>query len=194
MNIQLKIRQTLVIIGDITLSINVTISTDWGDSWKPIPLPGQGDKNNKTPWQKNSIGAQGQYNLNIAVDPKHPGVIYLSGTSLWKGIKDNSTGKWDIRDIGLPIHPDHHAFAFDPTDPAVIYAGSDGGIYKSINGGETWSDVINEGLCITQFEFIDQHPTSEAIIFGGTKTTELYNIVTVLPFISLTVVMEDLYQ
>ena len=21
---------------------------------------------------------------------------------------------WNIKDIGLPIHPDHHAFAFDP--------------------------------------------------------------------------------
>ena len=143
-------------------------STNWGDSWKQIPLPGLGSK--KPPnWQKNSIGAQGQYNLNIAVDPKHPGVIYLSGTSLWKGIKDNRTGRWDIKDIGLPIHPDHHAFAFDPTNPFIIYAGSDGGIYKSINGGETWSDVINEGLSITQFEFIDQDPTSEAMIFGGTQ-------------------------
>ena len=143
-------------------------STNWGDSWKQIPLPGLGSKISPN-WQKNSIGAQGQYNLNIAVDAKHPGVIYLSGTSLWKGIRDNRTGRWDIKDIGLPIHPDHHAFAFDLTNPAVIYAGSDGGIYKSTNGGETWSDVINEGLCITQFEFIDQHPTSEAIIFGGTQ-------------------------
>jgi photosystem II stability/assembly factor-like uncharacterized protein len=142
-------------------------STDGGDSWEQIPLPGLGSK--ISPWIKNSIGGQGTYNLNIAADPKHPGVIYLSGTSLWKGTKDNNTGKWDIRDIGLPIHPDHHAFAFDPIDPAVIYAGSDGGIYKSINGGDTWSNVINEGLCITQFEFIDQHPKSEAIIFGGTQ-------------------------
>ena len=63
--------------------------------------------------------------------------------------------KWNIRDIGLPIHPDYHAFAFDHFDPSIIYAGSDGGLYKSNNGGETWSDTINEGFCIAQFEFMD---------------------------------------
>jgi photosystem II stability/assembly factor-like uncharacterized protein len=142
-------------------------STDGGDSWKPISLPGVGTIT--SPWVKNSIGGQGPYNLNICVDPKNSDIIYLSGVSLWKGIRDKNTDKWNIIDIGLPIHSDNHAFAFDPNDPLIIYAGSDGGIYKSINGGETWSDAINEGLCITQFEFIDQHPTSEAVIFGGTQ-------------------------
>ena len=69
----------------------------------------------------------------------------------------------------MPIHPDHHAFAFDNFNPSIIYAGSDGGLYKSNNGGETWSDTINEGFCIAQFEVIDQHPTSDAILFGGTQ-------------------------
>ena len=76
---------------------------------------------------------------------------------------------WDIRDIGKPIHPDHHAFAFDPQNASIIYAGNDGGIYKSINGGETWIDEINEGLCITQFEVMDQHPTTDALIISGTQ-------------------------
>src|SRR5262249_9272918 len=52
---------------------------------------------------------------------------------------------------------------------SIIYAGCDGGIYKSIDAGATWLDTINEGPCITQFEFIDQHPTSDAMVFGGTQ-------------------------
>ncbi|HEX8685890.1 MAG TPA: hypothetical protein VF654_05290, partial [Pyrinomonadaceae bacterium] len=67
------------------------------------------------------------------------------------------------------IHPDNHALAFHPTNHLVLYAGSDGGIYKSSDGGANWSDTINEGLCITQFEFIDHHPTSDAVVFGGTQ-------------------------
>lgn len=47
--------------------------------------------------------------------------------------------------------------------------GTDGGIYKSNDGADTWSDVINEGLCITQFGFIDQHPSSDALILAGTQ-------------------------
>src|SRR5262249_8859598 len=49
------------------------------------------------------------------------------------------------------------------------FAGTDGGIYKSTNGGSSWNDAINDDLCLTQFEFIDQHPTSDAVVFGGTQ-------------------------
>ena len=74
------------------------------------------------------------------------------------------------------IHPDNHAFACHPTDHLTVYAGNDGGIYKSTDGGATWNDRINEGLAITQFEFIDQHPTSDAYVIGGTQDngTEIF--------------------
>ena len=40
----------------------------------------------------------------------------------------------------------------------------------------TWDDSINEGLSITQFEFLDQHPTSDAFVIGGTQDngTEIF--------------------
>jgi photosystem II stability/assembly factor-like uncharacterized protein len=136
------------------------ISTNSGASWSSIPLPnGPGA----------GIGGQGFYNLNVAVDPTTPDIVYLSGISLWKAVRNPATGSWTITDIGSNIHADNHAFAFDPSNHLTIYAGNDGGIYKSINAGSTWSDVINEGPCITQFEFIDQHPTSDAVVIGGTQ-------------------------
>lgn len=79
------------------------------------------------------------------------------------------TNTWTFTDIGGPFHPDNHAFAFDPMNSLVIYAGSDGGIYKSTDGGMTWSDSINRGLCIAQLEFMEQHPTSNAVVFTGTQ-------------------------
>jgi len=145
------------------------ISKDEGKNWTRIPLPGIGTKDNRSAWFKDSIGGQGYYNLNVAVHPNNPDTVFLSGVSLWKATRDASTDKWDIRDIGISIHPDHHAFAFDNFDPSTIYAGSDGGLYASNNRGETWSDTINEGFCITQFEVMDQHPTSDAMLFGGTQ-------------------------
>jgi photosystem II stability/assembly factor-like uncharacterized protein len=144
-------------------------SSDSGLNWNLISLPGKGTKSNSYPWFKDSIGGQGTYNLVLAVDPTTPDIVYLGGVSLWKAIRDTVTNEWIITDIGIPIHPDNHAFAFDPRDPFVIYAGNDGGIYKSNDGGETWKHEINEGLCITQFEFMDQHPDSDSVIFGGTQ-------------------------
>jgi photosystem II stability/assembly factor-like uncharacterized protein len=142
-------------------------STDGGTTWTRIDLPGKGTLSD--PWCKGSIGTLGFYNLNVAVDPTTPDIVYLGGVSLWKAIHNMTDERWDIRDIGEYIHPDNHAFAFNPSNPFVIYAGNDGGIYKSVDGGETWIDVINEGLCITQFEFMDQHPNSDAVLFGGTQ-------------------------
>jgi photosystem II stability/assembly factor-like uncharacterized protein len=132
-------------------------STDGGSSWTSIPLPG-GD-----------IDRQGFYNINVAVDPTTPDVVFLSGISVWKAVRNSSTGVWKITKVGDTIHADNHAFAFQPGNSMVVYAGNDGGIYKSVDGGLTWSDTINEGLCITQFEFIDHHPTSDAVVFGGTQ-------------------------
>jgi photosystem II stability/assembly factor-like uncharacterized protein len=131
------------------------VTTNGGSSWIRIPLPG------------GNIGAQGFYNINVAVDPTTPDIVYLSGVSLWKATR--SGGIWTITDIGGQHHPDNHALAFDPANHLVIFAGSDGGIYRSADGGISWSDGINEGLSITQFEFIAQHPTSDAVVLGGTQ-------------------------
>jgi photosystem II stability/assembly factor-like uncharacterized protein len=142
-------------------------SVDGGTTWKRIELPGKGTLVDT--WCKDSIGAQGFYNLNVAVDPTTPDIVYLSGVTLWKAVRTPSTNSWNIKDIGVPIHPDHHAFAFDPTNSSIIYAGNDGGIYMSKDGGENWTDTINEGLCITQFEFMTQHPSSDAVVVAGTQ-------------------------
>ncbi len=107
--------------------------------------------------------------MNLAVDPSTPDIVYISAVSLHKAMRNPTTNSWSLREIGANIHPDNHCFAFDPTNHLIIYAGNDGGIYKSTNGGTTWSDSINRGLCICQFEFIDQHPTSDAVVFGGTQ-------------------------
>ena len=63
-----------------------------------------------------------------------------------------------VTNVGTRIHVDNHAFASHPTNCRQIYAGTDGGIYRSADGGCTWDDSINEGPVITQFEFISQHP------------------------------------
>ena len=143
------------------------VSRNAGATWTRVKLPGLGTKT--TPWEKDSIGGNGWYNLNIAVSPTTPDIVYLSSVSIWKAVRNPTTDNWVIKDIGKPIHPDNHAFAFDPINSSVIYAGNDGGIYKSNDGGDTWSDVINEGLCTTQFEYMEQHPNSDAVVLAGTQ-------------------------
>jgi hypothetical protein len=153
------------LIADPAFSISYFfVTTNGGATWTSIPLPG------------GNLGGQGFYNLNVAVDPTTPDVVYISAISLWKAVRNTITGIWTITDVGGAFHPDNHAFAFDPTNHLVIYAGSDGGFYKSSDGGATWTDALNKGPCITQYEFLAQHPTTETVVFGGTQDngTEQY--------------------
>ena len=130
-------------------------STNGGTSWTAISAA------------SSVITVYGAYTSNVAVDISTPNIVYISGLSLYKAV--NTGGVWTVTDIGQGIHADNHASASHPTNHLVIYAGNDGGVYKSIDGGTTWDDTFNEGLTITQFEFIDQHPTSDAVIIGGTQ-------------------------
>jgi hypothetical protein len=148
-----------------------------GESWTPIQLP------DTTVWNQfysHSIGPQGTYNLDVAVDPKNPDTVYLIGISIWRAerVRDD---QWDIRDVGSTIHSDNHALAFNTWNNSIIYAGNDGGIYKgtyeSTNKKISWDDSINKGLSITQFEFMEQDPADEKRIIAGTQDngTIIYN-------------------
>ena len=104
-------------------------------------------------------------------------LVHLSGISLWKAVHNTNTNNWEFSDIGTQFHPDNHAFAFDTKNPEIIYAGSDGGVYRSEDGGKNWDDSINDGLCITQFEFMEQNPTNEKRLIAVTQDngTERYD-------------------
>ena len=130
--------------------------------WSTIPTPP-------------TVLVAGSYTLNIAVDISTPDVLYVCGFELYKCVR--SGGAWTVTAIGTRIHVDNHAFASHPTNNLEYEnAGTDGGIYKSTDGGSTWDDSINEGLAITQFEFIGQHPLSDAQVIGGTQDngTEIF--------------------
>ena len=129
------------------------VSSNGGAAWTAVSLAG--------------VEAAEAYTNNVAVDAGNPGTVYVSGTRLYKAVRSGAT--WSVSDIGASIHADHHALASHPTNHQTIYAGCDGGIYKSTDGGATWDDSINEGMCITQLEFMDQHPMLDAVVMAGTQ-------------------------
>jgi photosystem II stability/assembly factor-like uncharacterized protein len=136
-------------------------SIDGGDNWSTVTPPPP-------------IIVQGSYTLNIAVDVSTPDVLYVCGRELYRCVQ--SGGAWTVTNIGARIHVDNHAFASHPSNNLQVYAGTDGGIYKSADGGSNWDHSINTGPVITQFEFIGQHPSSDAQVIGGTQDngTEMF--------------------
>lgn len=115
---------------------------------------------------------QSWYDWHAAVDPDDAGRLYVGAIELHRG--ERSAGgdfQWQnisARQAGSSIHPDQHAMAFDPTDPSAIFAANDGGLYASPDRGASWTS-LNQGLAITEFQFIADHRDHDAWMIGGTQ-------------------------
>ena len=70
-------------------------------------------------------------------------------------------------DTGL--HADTHALAVAPSNPAIVYVGNDGGIWRSSDSGATWVSKNNSGFSATQFQSVAVHPTDRNFLIGGTQ-------------------------
>ncbi len=115
---------------------------------------------------------QAWYDWFAGVAPNNPDVVYLGGIEAVRGDR-SAGGTWtwtglSAKATGHSIHPDQHAVAFSPTNANVVYIGNDGGIYVSPDTGITWRS-LNQGLCITEFEYLAEHPAYDAWLLGGTQ-------------------------
>ena len=112
-----------------------------------------------------SCASQCWYDLSIAVDPSNAARVYMGGFSFYRSEDSANT----FTNIGSIIHVDHHAIAFDPTNPDMVYVGTDGGVYRTPNRGTSWTN-LNNTLAITQFYGgIALHPTDTLTVIGGTQ-------------------------
>lgn len=130
-------------------------SDDGGASWVQVNQGNSGM----------TCASQCWYDMYVVVDPADQNRVYFGGLTLSRST--NAGDAW--AQISGPIHVDHHAMAIDPQNPSVIYAGNDGGVYKSIDGGATWA-ALNNDLSLTQFyPGISVHPTDPVQVIGGTQ-------------------------
>ncbi|HLW53408.1 MAG TPA: Ig-like domain-containing protein [Candidatus Angelobacter sp.] len=122
-------------------------------------------------------GGQCFYDITLAVDPTTTNNIYLGGSAdSGAGPSCNSnafikstTGGTSFVRSDTQLHADSHAVAILPSNPLIIYEGNDGGIFRSADGGATWTSRNTAGFNATQFESIAVHPTDPNFTIGGTQ-------------------------
>lgn len=108
------------------------------------------------------------YDIAIDFDPTNAERVYLGGSpALAFGISTNGGTTFTKSEHGL--HADSHVIAVAPSNPQVIYFGSDGGIYRSNNAGANWASLSNATFSATQFMSIAIHPSDPNFTIGGTQ-------------------------
>ncbi|PHS64062.1 MAG: hypothetical protein COB12_08750 [Flavobacterium sp.] len=100
------------------------------------------------------------YFSRITIDPKDPNVIIKGGLS---GSISRDGGK-TFKSLGN-MHSDIHDIVFDINNSDVIYTGTDGGFYRSWDGGSTFE--IAENLPLSQFYHISVDNETPYNVYGG---------------------------
>ena len=141
-------------------------STDGGLTWTlPSAMP------NATGF----CGGQCFYDIAIAVTPDNQ-TIHLGGAAGNSSapcganvMKRSLNGGTTWASNNATLHADEHALAIAPSNPAIVYTGSDGGIWRSINNGNTWQQLNTVDFSATQFQGLALHPYDRNFLMGGTQ-------------------------
>lgn len=101
------------------------------------------------------------YFARIVIDPRNPDIVAKGGLN---GTISEDGGK-TFRPIGSGVHSDIHDFWFDINDSDRIYLASDGGVYRSWDGGTIWEMVKN--LPVSQYYHVTVDNRKPFWVYGG---------------------------
>lgn len=120
--------------------------------------------------EKNRSGVVGErpfyFNLIVA-DPVDTARVWKPGLNLnlsKDGGKSFSV-PYNANPMGGGIHVDHHALWINPKDNRHVYLGTDGGLYISRDGAQTWS--FSRSLPISQFYHVSVDRQRPYHVYGG---------------------------
>lgn len=131
-------------------------STDGARSWAPL---------------NNGLGTKTV--IALAIDPTAPQTIF-AGT--YDGLYRTTNGgsSWSLVAGGLPVDS-VQVIAFDPVTPAVVYVGTESGsVYRSGDGGATWSPASSGLASIGSVQDLAADPASPSTLYLGTGAAGLW--------------------
>ena len=111
------------------------------------------------------------YDIAVAVDPTDVNKVYLGGSPALAFGRSINGGTGFVNN-STNLHVDTHAFAIAPSNPARVYFGSDGGVWRTDDVNATpivWTTLNNSSFSATQFQGISLHPTDRNYTLGGTQ-------------------------
>lgn len=110
--------------------------------------------------------AEGELKSAIHVNPRDPNLVAATGKRLFV----STDGGFNFAPIDPQMHVDHHAWVNHPFDPSIVFAGTDGGLYRSTKDGlsGTWS-FLGEGIVNAELFDLSDAATSPHLLFAGSQ-------------------------
>jgi hypothetical protein len=169
-------------------TVYVAVATSWTTLalWRTTSAPAGDTVPASTAWVPLAVPptlTQLTYNLVLQAHPTLPDLVYLGETRLWRtssgGVTGGSANPWEqcgkVTSSSQGIHWDQHALFIDPRfgtagtyDGIRLWAGNDGGVWRSVDGGTNFGPR-NRGLQTLQFFQLVSHPTARPVILAGAQ-------------------------
>ena len=130
-------------------------TTNGGDNWTL--------QNSTT----NYMSSQGWYDNAVTVISGNPDGVVVGGLDVYVstngGVTLTKKSTWSTSNPSNFSHADIHYLTYRGN---VLFCCSDGGVYKSTNNADSWSD-LNEKISTLQYKSADYDPTDLDKLYGG---------------------------
>lgn len=110
-----------------------------------------------------AMGVRPFYFSLLVVDPKDYNRVYKPGMLL--SVSKDGGKTFTMAGASAGVHPDLHALWIDPSSPATLYLGTDGGVYRSNDYGSTWNFL--RALPVGQFYHVGYDMERPYNVCGG---------------------------
>ena len=99
-------------------------------------------------------------------------LIYLGAESSGLYRKEAGESRWENLTRGMAPSAQARAIAIHPENPAVVFAGTQRGVYRSQDQGDNWERMnLTEGRVVWSLKF---HPSNPQTMFLGTEGSEVF--------------------
>ena len=124
-------------------------------------------------------GPQGWYDLYLAIAPTTTtnDTLYIGGVEAYYSF--NSGNTWHAYSDysgNHNVHVDNQSIALDPTNTRKVYIGTDGGVYRSIDAGQTWN-YRSTGFQTMRFYHIALDANDFLKTYGGAQDQGIWRVV-----------------
>ena len=158
---------------------NVHVTMDGGYSWQQLNMVSDGEQKGKRKTQDTRLNTQQLWVSRVAPSAHREGRVYLSLNGYrydhfdpYVYVSDDYGKNWKRIGADLPMEP-VNVIKEDPENQNILYVGTDGGLYVSLNGGQSFMSW-NAGLprSVPVHDIAIQQRENEIIL--GTHGRSLY--------------------